>query len=506
MRILLILLASLVFIIPSYSKPQEREVRHSQIVKLTLADSYKLVLDNNVDIYIERNNPLIRQWLIVSERAVFDPVYNFGLGYTDSKNPVTSLTRLSTRLTKIDNELLAINTGLNGLTPLGTEYNIGFDNFKNNGTTTFFRSEYDSAFRLGLTQPLLRNFGFDANVAGIRVAKLNKKVSDEELRSTLMNKLAEVQNKYWELVFAVKDLEVRNESLELAKTLLRDNKKRVEVGVLPPIEITQSEAGVASRQENVIIGEQNISDRENDLKVLLYDDPKEIIYKTIVPVDEPVVEKINLSLSESLQKALENRPDYLIIQKRINAERVKLKLYFNQKLPEVNFVGEYNLRGIRENFGNAIDRINSQEEREWLLGVEVNIPLGNRQQVSQYRISKLELKKLEFEKKKIELNLVKEIDSAIANINTNYQRVEATMASRKLAKEALDAEINKLETGTSTSHDVLQFQEELSRARAQEIRAIIDLNQSIIELYRVEGTILNRLNIDFEQQSKQMNK
>ncbi len=500
------LVVASVIIISSNLYSEDLEFRHSQTVRLTLSESYAFVLDNNVDISIERNNPLIRQWQIISEKSVFDPVYNFGLNYIDEKEPTASLTRLSTGLNMMQSDRLDVTTALRGLTPLGTSYIVGFDDFKTNGTTTFFKSEYDALFRLGLTQPLLRNFGFDTNLAGIRVAKINKKISDDQLRNTLMNKLSDVQKQYWELVFAIKDLEVRKESLELAQTLLRDNKKRVEVGVLPPIEITQSEAGVASRKEGVIVGEQIVSDRENDLKVLIYNDPREIISNNLIPVDEPKIEKMELSLKKSLESALRNRPDYIMIRKRINAEKIRLKYYFNQKLPEVNFVGEYDMRGIRENFGNTIDRLNSQEERAWLLGVEVNIPLGNRKPNSEYRISKLSLKQLEFELKKIELNLVKEIDNAIANIKTNYQRVEATMASRKLAKEALDAEINKLETGTSTSHDVLQFQDELSRAKAEEIRAIIDLNKSIFQLYLVEGTVLHRLEIDFEEQAKKADK
>ena len=145
-----------------------------------------------------------------------------------------------------------------------------------------------------------------------------------------------------------------------------------------------------------------------------------------------------------------------------------------------------------------LDTINSRDNREWIVGFELEIPLGNRAHRSQYYKAKEEVKKLEWHLRRIELNLVREVDNAVENIKTNYKRVSVTAVSTRLAQESLDAEIKRLEQGASTSHNVLDFQTELSIAKIREIRARIDLRKSIIDLYRIEGTLLKKLNIKVE--------
>ncbi|MDX9703471.1 MAG: TolC family protein [Candidatus Auribacterota bacterium] len=468
-------------------------------VSLGLFDCFALALDNNIDISVIRHDPVISDWQIFAQKAIFDPSFGFNLMYADAKTPAPSITRLSTGLTSIQNESLSVGSSVSGLLPTGTLYSLSYSDNKSEGTTTFFAPEYDSRFGIRLEQPLLRNFGFDANIAQINIAIINKKISCENLRQTVIEILDQVQSSYWDLVFAIRDLEVKKESLELAKTLLRDNKKRVEVGILPPIEITQSEAGVASREEAVILAQQAVSDRQNDLKVLLYMEPSDVMRIVVKPTDIPELKEIELSVDKSLEKARQYRPKYRKAKMAVDSEKINMKYQFNQRFPEVNFVGEYKLEGVENNFSNALDSMAADDTREWLLGVEVTIPLGNRLRRSNYQISKLEMKKRELELRKIELDLVREVDNAVANIRTDHKRVKATVAARILAEEALKAETRRLETGTSTSHDVLQFQEELSRARVKEIQAIIDLRKSYFELYRVEGTVLEELDIEIDE-------
>lgn len=469
-----------------------------ETVSLGLFDCFALALQNNINISVSKQDPLISDWRVFGEKAIFDPSFGFDLLYTDAKQPLGAITRLSTGLTSIETESLTVGSSLSGLLPTGTQYSLSYRDEKTEGTTTFFMPEYDSSFGVRLEQPLLRNLGFDANLAGIRIAVINKDISCEDLRQSIIETLDMVQQRYWELVFAIKDLEVRRESLELAKTLLKDNQKRVEVGILPPIEITQSEAGVAAREEAVILAEQAVVNRQNDLKVLLYTDPFDIMKMNIKPTDIPELQEMELSVKKSLDRALQYRPVYRKARLNVDAQKLNMAYQFNQRFPEVNFVGEYRLQGIENNYPNALDSMAADDTREWILGVEVSIPLGNRLRRSNYQIARLDLKKSELEVRRIELDLVREVDNAIASILTDKKRVKATVASRILAEEALKAENKRLETGTSTSHDVLQFQEELSQARVKEIQAIIDLRKSYFQLYRVEGTVLEKLDIQLE--------
>ncbi|MCB1196320.1 TolC family protein, partial [bacterium] len=230
------------------------EDTEKESVAVSLHDCYLLALKNNVDIAFQKEDPLIREWEITNQRGIFDPLFSFDMNYTDKILPFPSLTRLSTGLQRSQSEELFFDSSLSGLLPTSTRYGIGYETLRTMGTTTLFENEYEGIVSFRLTQPLLKNMGNFAATYQITVAKINKNISDEELRATLIGILAEVQHKYWDLFFAIKDLEVRRESLILAQTLLNDNKERVKVGILPPIEITQAESGVALREESVIIG------------------------------------------------------------------------------------------------------------------------------------------------------------------------------------------------------------------------------------------------------------
>lgn len=473
-------------------------VQANDQVRLTLQDCFLSALENNLDVAIRRNDPLIAQWEIVNRKSIFEPLYTFSMKHGDIKQPLSSLTRLSTGLSTIENETLYFENAVSGLLPLGTRYQFGASDQKSNGSATFFRSEYEAKAGVEVTQPLLKNFGFDVNVAQINVARINKNISLEELRNTLIDTLFDVQNRYWDLVLAYKDLEVLRENLRLAQSLLHDNTKKVEVGVLAPIEITQAKAAVAAREESVIVGEQIVSDRANDLKILIYPDPEAILLNHVVPIDEPQRISQELSFQDSLTRAFANRSEYRIAKKRLDSQIISVAFLRNQRLPEVNFVGEYNFLGVDNNFGNTIDHTFNEDTREWFLGVEVSIPLGNREPRSEYHIARYTARKLELEFRKVELNLVREVDNAIAQIKTNLKRVDATVASTKLAQEALDAEVKRFETGASTSHDVLQFQSQLSQAKVKEIQAVIDLNKSLFELMRVEGTLLDSVSVNVD--------
>ena len=467
-------------------------------VTLKLYDCLLIALEKNLTILIQKTEPLIDQWRILGEKSIFDPQYAFSMSYNDSKIPTSSITRLSTGLNSLETESIYFSNAVSGLISTGTQYNFFYDSNKYEGTATFFQSEYDSKFGINLKQPLLRNFGIDTTLAHIRIANFNKEISELTFKETVIDTLSQVQDAYWDLLLAIKELEVFRESLELAETLLADNIKRVEVGSLPQIEITQAEAGVAAREENVIIGEQVVLNYTNRLMILLYDDPEDIMNLEVLPVDAPIIAEIELSFKDSLKIAYDNRVDYLRVKKEIDTEKLNIRYLLNQRLPEVNFVGEYNMQGINGNYGNVLDSMAAEDTREWILGVEVNIPFGNRLRRSEYQESLLKLKKLEYRMREIELSLVKEIDDAIGNIRTNMKRIVATRVSAKLADEALRAEIKKLESGVSTSHNVLEFQEDLSRAKFKEVQAVIDYRKSLFELSRVEGDILEELKISLD--------
>jgi outer membrane protein TolC len=141
---------------------------------------------------------------------------------------------------------------------------------------------------------------------------------------------------------------------------------------------------------------------------------------------------------------------------------------------------------------------------EWSLGVVVKIPLGNREAKGKLTIAQLEARQGLLILKKLEQEILIEIDNAIRSAETNMQRIKAAKVSKRLAAESLQAEEIKLKEGLSTSHDVLQFQDDLVEARSREIIAVIDYNKSLVELSRVKGTLLQEEGISISDNSVTM--
>ena len=163
--------------------------------------------------------------------------------------------------------------------------------------------------------------------------------------------------------------------------------------------------------------------------------------------------------------------------------------------PRVDLEASYGFNGFGESIGDSVEDLTDNDE--WLLGVAIKYPFGNRKAKGDLAISKLEAKKALLDLKNVEQDIILQIEDAVREIRTNIERIKATKVSTKLAIEALKAEELKLNAGISTSHNVLEFQEKLAQARSDEIKAVIEYNESLVEHSKYEGTILEKNNIIF---------
>ncbi len=474
-----------------------RAAEPSVIRSLTLRECIERALAHNLDVKIERINPQIESWNIIYQQGVFDPALTGSVNYQDFTEALGPESQRSLGLSSLKSQTLAFNTGLGGKLPTGTSYDISaFDNRESGTLTSNF--VFTGATAITLTQPLLKNFGLGANTAQIRIARNNRQIAQETLTQQVIDSISAVQNAYYELVYAIENDKATVEDLNRAKTLLAENRKRVELGVLSPLDVTQAEAGVAEREEAVIVAERAIKDNENALKRLISQDVSEFRGQSLVPVDPLRVEKTSLSVERSTQTALKMRPDFR--QARLQAEQqgILVKFNRNQLWPEVDLEGSYGYNGIGGTFGRLTDNIGSGENPQWSVGVVVTVPIGNRQARANYHSAKLGEDQALLKLKRVEQDAIVAVDNAVGQVETNLKRIDATVAARRLAEESLAAEEEKLRAGTSTSFLVLQAQAQLAAARSAEIRAQADYSESLVALYQAEGTTLMKNNIALE--------
>ena len=459
---------------------------------LTLRACIERALADNLEIHFERINPGIANWGIVQQQGVFDPAFVAELGYSDVSKPFSDGTTSRTRQ-------LNPSVGLAGVLPMGTGYGLSVNDTRASGTDINDRL-YTGAATLTLSQPLLKNFGLDPNLAQIRVARKLRDITIQKFAFLVINKISSVSQAYYELVFAIEDYKAKFEDLTLAKQLLNENRKRVQVGVMSPLDVTQAEAGAAEREEAVIVAERTIKDNENTLKRLISSDVRAFQGISFVPTDLPLVEMIEADVTRSVRAALDLRPDYRAARYEIDRQHILVQYNRNQLWPEVDLLGSYGANGLSfSGFHDLTARQLGNDNPAWGVGISVSFPLGNRKARANYNIARLDREQALLTLKQLEQDIVVAVDNAVGHLQTNLKRVDATRVASRLARESLAAEETKLRAGASTSFLVLQAQSQLATARSAEIRAQIDYTESLFELARVEGSTLQKNNIVLDE-------
>ena len=482
-------------------------------VPLTLEEAITNALENNLDIVVSRLDTQVQADGLAAARGVYQPLLSGTIDNFDSTSPAqTQLIGAQTLQQTRQNYTLGVQQQLR----TGGSYDVSFTNVRSTTNSAFagFNPLYDSAFNASLTQPLLANFGTDVRKQQIVVARNGERISRNLFEVQIMDTVRDVEFAYWDLVFAIRDLEVAQSSLALAQDLLRNNRIQVEVGTMAPIDVLEAEAEVASREEAVILAEEAIRLTEDILKRLINDPSSDEFWETdYAPVDQPVVEELQIDIDEAVRIALERRP--VLEQARVEQETRDYNVRFakNQVMPQVDLIGRFVLNGIggtqliREGFagdattvipggyGDALDQIFSTDFRDWSLGLNVSYPLFNSQARAQHAQAQVAARQQRARVESNQILIAQEVRGAARAVETNRKRIDATRVARDLASQRLDAELKKFEVGMSTSFFIVQAQRDVAQAAANELRALIDYMKAIAAFERARGTILDDANI-----------
>jgi len=498
-------------------------------MELSLAEAVRMGLENNLDIRVANYNPQISEQTLLVRDAVFDP--NFGFLY--QKQDLTSPSINITDIGAVDpNDLLAVEGTEETLFALNQE----FDNFnfawldpltwgasweasmflqraETSSRNALVPVTYFSQFQLAYNQSLLRNFGRQANRTDIIIAQNDYDISRSDYRDQVYRSLQEIEDAYWELVFAKQDLAVKNESLGLAQELLKLNRIKVEVGTLPPIEITQAEAEVAAREQAVIIAENSLGDAEDNLRRAMNMPKDDMAWaRPIVPSDEPSFVDRPVDLPRELEEAYASRPD--LERARLNLQSAATRLAFdkNQLRWDLDFRGTYRMQGlsgddltvfvgttptvlpIDEDFGDSLDRMGTDFD-SWTAQIALNIPIGNNAAQANYMNSHLAREQSNVTYENTRLAAEVEVRAAARGILSDQKRIEAAEKNVELQRKKVEAEQKKFENGMSTSFQVLEFQEDLTTALGDKNRALVDYRKSITALERAKGTLDKYLSV-----------
>ncbi len=468
---------------------------------LSLRECIALALERNFDIHIEGFNPKIRTAEVVNERAEFDPSFLAGYLFSGGKEqlddapirfPPNGVAKVETSTPVVGVEQ-RLQTGTRFALQLNQQH---ITSNETNSTARVVNPSNEVRTIFSLTQPILRNLGLDVNRTRIRIAETNQEISESQLKDRVIRVVSGVQGLYWDLVFRIQELAVRRLSLRLAQDLLNQIRVQVAVGTLPQLSVLEGEAGVAAREEAVIVAENDVRTVEDRLKELLslFEDVRQID-TTIIPTDPPQFTIAAVDLPKSLEEAFEHRPDYRQVRLEIEARTLNERFTRNQLLPTLDLQGRVGLNGLDQEMGKAFSNFTSGDFVQYQIGFAFRYPLGNQAAKSRFTRARLEVEQARAVRERVEQRILVEVREAVRSVETNVKRVSVTRGARELAQKKLEAEEKKLAVGLSSVREILRFQDDLSLEQSREIRALTDYNISLANLDRAKGITLERLNI-----------
>ncbi len=480
-------------------------------VALTLDQAVQDALDRNLNIAVQRLNPQTYDFQLSGLRAAYLPSLTSRLSAQSSTTPATS--QLSGgQAVNAGNQ--AFNAGfLQNIPWGGGSLSLNWTNSR--ATTTNSFSTYNPAFNTDLlaqyTQPLLRGFSTDSTRQQLAVTKLDREISDIQLKSTITNTLSDVRNAYWSLVFAVQSVAVAQQSVDLANKLVENNKTQVEVGTLAPLDVVQAQSQLATAQEALVQAQATQRTDELALKQLIVGGTNDPIWDaTINPTDRPEFQPQAIDIEAAVKKALSERTDLQIVQRDVQANDITLKFLHDQVLPQADLVASYGTQGLGGTqfiragglgstniaqtlpggYVDALSSLGALNFPTWTVSLNFSYPLGTSTAAAAVARARLQVNQTQAQIRQVQLQVATDVTNAAVQVQNSVEAVQAARAARDLAQKELDAEQSKFEVGMSTNYLVIQAQRDLATAANNELQATLNYRKALVQLDRAEQTTL----------------
>ncbi len=510
---------------------------------LTLREAIAMALRNNKDIEVARDNVSIAEADLLSARGAYDPRFTAQSYYEKIKTPAASF--LSGAGTAVETADVTATTRLEGLAPkAGGTYRFDFSSVRSTSNSLFtaLNPQYPTALTFSFTQPLMRSRRIDLPRRQIAVAKKNLSLTDAQFRQRAIEVITSVQRSYWDLVFALRNLQIRRNALSDARTQLDHNRRLVAEGSLAPIDVVAAETQVANFEQAEFTALEDVNRAENNLKNLIAENQQSPLWNaSVVPTDDVDLTLPQVSLPDAMKVAKENRQELKQSDLAREINQLDQRLYRDQTKPQIDLVGSYGMVGnsgtvtstanpftassdqlrARVNqlsvlaglqaltappattispeligaYGQSIANLGSNQFNNFRVGVSISLPLRNRTAEGQFSHALIEGKRIATQREQLEQLIQVDVRNALQSLTTSEARLRSAAVARQNAELQYESEKRKLDAGQSTVFLVLERQTALATTRGNELRAQTDLNKAIAELQRATGNSLTANNV-----------
>jgi outer membrane protein len=507
---------------------------------ISLREAISLALDHNKDIEVARQNVKIAEFDLLGSKGVYDPQLSSTSFFERVKTPVSNFLSGGSNgaITSTDYTATA---RLEGDTPkYGGNYRLDFSSIRQttNNQFTGLTPQYPTSLLFTYTQPLVRGLKIDNNRRQIEIAKKNLSLTDAQFRQRAIETITGVQRTYWDLVFALRNLQIQRDAVQDARSQLEHNKRLVNEGSLAPIDVVAAESQVASFERELYTALEGVSLAENRLKNLIAENRQaEIWNRSLIPTDPVDMAQPSVSLPEAMKTALENRPELQQSTVAQEINKIDQKYFKEQTKPGIDFVGSYGVVGLAGNvnpnsinpfsstnlirdrvnllsqlagvtpplpepipqtfpstliggYGQSLQNLFGNQYNNFRVGVQINLPLRNRTAEAQLGRSLVEGQRIQTQREQLEQSIQVEVRNALQVMQSAQAKLHAAAIERETSEQQYGSEKRKLDAGQSTVFLVLERQTAFTAARGSELRAQTELNIATVELQRAMGNSL----------------
>jgi outer membrane protein TolC len=539
---------------PGYRAPQVEPsdpgivgVTQTPFVGISLQDAVGMALVKNVDLAVSASNVKIARYRIVEAKANFDvhlqvePSSSFavtppenlffagpgigGHGYMcqGSFYGATPYPCSTTGPGYIVQHQYSFQSGINGQGVNGTQYSASITQIRtyNNTIINTFNPYYQAILNLSITQPLLKNAGMNAVKRQLKLALIDADSSEAQALTDASNTVAQVEDAYWDLVDAWRNVAIQEDALKQAVEQEQSVARLAGHGVAPRVTVVESQTQVANFQARVFSALQSVSQLQTHFKELVASDTSDPIWRANLVPSSPVRTLPGAKdLAAVVSLAKEQRPEVRLVADQRREADVDLAYAKNQALPQADLVVQYFSNGFagilqpvpnfestacnlpnlscptpppqsQGNMTQAFHNMWTGAYPEFNIALVFNIPLENSTARGLKQIASQEEDQAEIQRQGLEQRIGSEARNALQTYQAALSRLVAASEGRASAESVYASEVRKFHSGASTTFLVLQRQVELEQARGQELQAQTDLNKAVVELQRVEGTILS---------------
>ncbi len=486
-------------------------------LRLSLADAIRLTLANNTEVRINQLQYEGSRYAIDRAYQGFDPVFTSSFNSRRATTPTTDQLAGAATLSTLSQ---TTSLGFQQRFFTGTQYNINFSGTRNTTNSVFsnFNPSLGASLDFNVSQPLLRNRGLLPQKAPLVIARRNREQSRQTFLGQVQDSISQAVNRYWDVIEARDNLKVLRKSLELAEETYKLDKRKLELGALPPLDIYRSESQVANRRVQVIQAEYRLKQLEDELRRVIGADLDPFVRALdveLVEGAEPAGELMTMEMQAAVDTALKQRPELEALRLQLANDATGINVAHNALQPDLNLTAFYSSSGrggnridtsvtpplitSRGGLGDAFDQLGSWDFPSYGFTLSLRLPVKNRVAEADLGNALVAQKRSLYTQRQREQAITLEARNAVHQLEQAKLSMAASKIALDVARKNLEAEQRKYELGAQTIFFVLDAQTQLSQAEQELLRAQIGYQRAVTAVDRATGSLLDRHKVQIKE-------